>query len=584
MARRQRLQEVPVPAPLPASLHLPAPRQGVVALGAIDFAPYNKRTFREGDARDLELLENLRATGRILEPLLVRPVDDRFCLIAGERRVYFGRLAGILEADVVIYDVDLQTAMLMTWMENRFRKDLHCLEEASAIADLQAAGLTQEMIAAQIGMSTRWIALRARLTNLSPAWRELALNPDPELAVRLWNPSLLEVIALLSKDAQDELLTSHPWLTQTEPSLSELRGIVAEKTLQLSGAPWDLDDESLCPQAGACSSCPARSSVQAILFTDLFEDKTDLKDRCLSGPCWKAKAAAFLARTEAELRSKHPDLVLLTTTGSREHSGAIPSYSARPAKKKDPGAVLALVLDGSDRGKTRWVHPPEVTPPAAAAAAAPAPPPLPGQRAKTPLAVRREALNRRRKLLAIQAIAAAVAESVQLPPLSTILALGFVFGTEQTLNFGNLTWDLALDPIGRPTTPLPLWTLAETLAETSLDDLGRHLWGRVHPVLLKRLTILGTPSPEDVARAYEEASKLAALVGVDSAQHLLDATTTLADPQSWAEEEAALARALAADQHPDRTVGPDDDSEGSESPVSDQEASDDQENLEVAAA
>ena len=376
MARRQRPQEVPVPAPLPASLRLPAPRQGVVALGAIDFAPYNKRTFREGDARDLELLENLRATGRILEPLLVRPVDDRFCLIAGERRVYFGRLAGILEADVVIYDVDLQTAMLMTWMENRFRKDLHCLEEAAAIADLQAAGLTQEMIAAQIGMSTSWIALRARLTNLSPAWRELALNPDPELAVRLWNPSLLEVIALLSKDAQDELLSSHPWLTRTEPSLSELRGIVAEKTLQLSGAPWDLDDETLCPQAGACSSCPARSSVQAILFTDLFEDKTDLKDRCLSGPCWKAKAAAFLARTEAGLRAKHPDLILLTTTGSREHSGAIPSYSARPAKKKDPGAVLALVLDGSDRGKTRWVHPPEVTPPAAAAAAAPAPPAL----------------------------------------------------------------------------------------------------------------------------------------------------------------------------------------------------------------
>ncbi|HEV7515720.1 MAG TPA: hypothetical protein VGR07_05415 [Thermoanaerobaculia bacterium] len=110
-------------------------------------------------------------------------------------------------------------------------------------------------------------------------------------------------------------------------------------------------------------------------------------------------------------------------------------------------------------------------------------------------------LNRRRKLLAIQAIAAAVAESVQIPPLSTILALGFVFGTEQTLNFGNLTWDLALDHLGRPMTPLPLWSLAETLAETPLDDLGRHLWDRVHPVLLKRLTILGTPSPEDVARA-----------------------------------------------------------------------------------
>jgi hypothetical protein len=249
-------------------------------------------------------------------------------------------------------------------------------------------------------------------------------------------------------------------------------------------------------------------------------------------------------------------------SSTRANRGALHSWSVRPAKKKEPGAVLALVLDGSDRGKTRWVHPPELAPAAAPAATEPAAP-VPGQRAKTSLAVRRDRLDRRRKLVATTAIAAAVADSEQTPPLATVLALAFVFGTEQNLSSGTWSWDGSLSDFDKPTTPLPLWTLADELGGTAPEDLGPRLWRRVCPVLLKRTANIGTP--EDILRAYDEACNLAALVGVDSAQHLLEATASLADPKSWAEEEAAIARGAVEDR-PEPQGAPDADPDSAEVP------------------
>jgi ParB/RepB/Spo0J family partition protein len=559
MARRRETAA----AVVPISSLLPTPTKAVVRLDQIDPSPFNKRVFRENDPQDLELTENIRALGRILEPLLLRPERERYRLIAGERRLRCGRRAGLVEADAMVYEVDEPTANLLTFVENFHRRDLHYLEEAAAVEGLLTSGCSQEMIASQIGKPVKWVALRARLTNLSDRWRELALDPDPELAVRLWSPSHLEVIALLGKPAQDELLCAHEYLVETEPSVAQLRGIVSEMTLQLSGTPWSLDDDTLCPKAGACSTCPLRSSAHPTLFDDLDDESTSAKrskDRCLNLSCWKEKLAAFLARREAELRQDHPDLVLLTT-GSARKPGAVTAWSTRPAKKSQPGAVPALVLDGSDRGKLRWVHLPELPSAAQAAepAAAPAAP-VPGQRAKTPLPIRQAALDRRRKLLATETIATAVAASEQTPPLPTVIALACVFGTEQTLSSGSCSWDFslpdALPPISSPDTRLPLWTLAQDLAEgDDLGALGLRLWRRIRPVLLKRTASIGTP--EDILRGYGEASTLAALVGVDSAQHLKEATASLPDPHSWAAEAAAIARA-AADQAEPRPVETDD--------------------------
>ncbi len=549
MARHQTQETPTLPAPLLTSL--PKPSRQAVSLDLLDFTPFNKRTFVEGDPLDQELADNIRALGQILEPPLVRPVGERYCLIAGERRIRCGRAAGLTETDVLVYDIDEMTANILTFVENFHRRDLHYLQEAAAVADLIAAGCSQEMIAAQIGKPVKWVALRAHLTNLSPGWREAAL--DESLLVRLWSPSHLEVIALLSEVAQEELLQSHDYLLETEPTVTELRKIVAGKTLLLAGAPFRLDDETLCPQAGACSTCPFRSSSHPTLFEDLVEApaKEKPKDRCLSPSCWKAKQQAHLVRRETELRSTHANLVLVSSTG--QQSGSIPAWKTRPAKKGQAGAVPGFVLDGADQGKVRWILLPEPTRPAAPAASstgsiAELAQPLPGQRAKSTLAQRKAAKDRQRKQRATQTVAADVAQSSVVPPLRTVLGLASVFGTQQT-NCSGLNiydpWLIATFPEVEAS-PLAFWQVTETLAgpDVALEDLGAHLWRRVLPVLLKRTDNIGTP--EDILRAWEEATKLAALLAIDSAQHLAQATAELPDPQSWAAEEAALARAAAS--------------------------------------
>jgi hypothetical protein len=176
------------------------------------------------------------------------------------------------------------------------------------------------------------------------------------------------------------------------------------------------------------------------------------------------------------------------------------------------------------------------------------PPPLPGQRAKTPLAERRAAKDRQRKQRATQTLAAAVAEATEVPPLLTILGLASVFGTQQTNSTGWQIYDpwlLETWPDGLEVSPLALWKLAEdrAAAPATAEDLGAHLWRRVLPVLLKRTDTMGTP--DDVLRAWDEASRLGTMVGIDCSQHLAQATADLPDPQSWTAEAAAMARAAA---------------------------------------
>src|SRR5262249_36380246 len=163
---------------------------------------------------------------------------------------------------------------------------------------------------------------------------------DQETTVPTWPAAHLEVIALLSKPAQDRFLATHDYLVYEErPSLADLRALVANETLQLCGAPWPLGDDTLCPQAGACSVRPHRSSGQPILFEDFEVQPNPARkdDRCLNRACWDEKQQAFLTRTEERLRKKHPDLILLSTLGVSAPN-TVASWKTRTAKKNEDGA------------------------------------------------------------------------------------------------------------------------------------------------------------------------------------------------------------------------------------------------------
>ena len=80
----------------------------------------------------------------MLEPLLVRPKDDKYELIAGERRLKASQIAGLEEVPVIILDLDDTAATQVRIIENLQREDLNPLEETEGILELLSLRLGEK--------------------------------------------------------------------------------------------------------------------------------------------------------------------------------------------------------------------------------------------------------------------------------------------------------------------------------------------------------------------------------------------------------------------------------------------------------
>ncbi|MDP9405053.1 MAG: ParB/RepB/Spo0J family partition protein [Actinomycetota bacterium] len=143
-------------------------RSGLVSLPltAIRPNPRQPRGVFDGAALE-ELAHSLREVG-VLQPIVVRPVgDERFEIVAGERRFRAARLAGLAEIPAVVRhteDADLLTEALV---ENVHRADLNPLEEAAAYQQLRDDfGITHEELASKLGKSRSAVSNTLRLLTL----------------------------------------------------------------------------------------------------------------------------------------------------------------------------------------------------------------------------------------------------------------------------------------------------------------------------------------------------------------------------------------------------------------------------------
>lgn len=114
----------------------------------------------------LELSESIKNYGMI-QPIVVRRINDYYELIAGERRFRAAKIAGLKKLPAIIKDFDKSTAFEVALMENIQRKDLNPIEEAESFYKLQTEfGFSQEEIAEKVGKSRSAIANAIRLLNL----------------------------------------------------------------------------------------------------------------------------------------------------------------------------------------------------------------------------------------------------------------------------------------------------------------------------------------------------------------------------------------------------------------------------------
>jgi len=114
----------------------------------------------------LELSESIKNYGMI-QPIVVRRINDYYELIAGERRFRAAKIAGLKKLPAIIKDFDKSTSFEVALIENIQRKDLNPIEEAESFYKLQTEfGFSQEEIAEKVGKSRSAIANAIRLLNL----------------------------------------------------------------------------------------------------------------------------------------------------------------------------------------------------------------------------------------------------------------------------------------------------------------------------------------------------------------------------------------------------------------------------------
>ncbi|MSQ48346.1 MAG: ParB/RepB/Spo0J family partition protein [Deltaproteobacteria bacterium] len=133
--------------------------------------PHQPRRFFD-DERITELAESIRQQG-ILQPLLVRKLDQGYGLIIGERRLRAAQRAGLDRVPVVIKEVTDAQSMEMALVENIQREELTPIEEALAYRQLMdELHLTQEEIATRVGKSRPVITNLLRVLNLPDEIKE----------------------------------------------------------------------------------------------------------------------------------------------------------------------------------------------------------------------------------------------------------------------------------------------------------------------------------------------------------------------------------------------------------------------------
>ena len=120
-----------------------------------------------------ELVESIREHG-IIQPLIVRDVDGKLELIAGERRWRACQRLELTEVPVIVRTASDKDVVEMALIENLQREDLNPIEEAEAYARLSREfGLKQEEIAQRVGKNRATVSNTIRLLDLEISVRDL---------------------------------------------------------------------------------------------------------------------------------------------------------------------------------------------------------------------------------------------------------------------------------------------------------------------------------------------------------------------------------------------------------------------------
>ncbi|MEA4897806.1 MAG: ParB/RepB/Spo0J family partition protein [Christensenellaceae bacterium] len=143
------------------------PGDAVLQLRIADIDPNRTQPRRRFDEDALgELAASIASVG-VIQPVIVRELNGRYQLIAGERRWRAARMAGLSEIPAIVRDWDEVKRLEVALIENLQRDDLNPIEEAQGVRQLmEQCGYTQEAAAERLGKSRSALANLLRLLTL----------------------------------------------------------------------------------------------------------------------------------------------------------------------------------------------------------------------------------------------------------------------------------------------------------------------------------------------------------------------------------------------------------------------------------
>lgn len=178
----EALLGTPVAGPHPAEPAVPSPASPVtqslataatprISVYDIEANPYQPR--REFDEAEIDQLSDSLQEHGLLQPILVRRVEERYQLVAGERRLRAAIKAGWPDVPVQVIEADDRKTAEIAIVENLQRKDLNALEKAASFQRyLQQYGCTQDELAGRLQLDRSTIANLIRLLELPETVRQ----------------------------------------------------------------------------------------------------------------------------------------------------------------------------------------------------------------------------------------------------------------------------------------------------------------------------------------------------------------------------------------------------------------------------
>ncbi len=190
---------------------------------------YQPRSYMD-EAALQTLADSIQAQG-IMQPILVRPINDnRYEIIAGERRWRAAKIAGLTQVPVLIRQIADESALAMALIENIQRENLNPLEEAFGIKRLiDEFAMTHEKAAHAVGRSRAAVSNLLRLLSLCAPVQNLLMQQKLDMG---------HARALIGLDAAQQIMLANK-IAQDNLSVREVENLVKKIDQNLGQEPED---------------------------------------------------------------------------------------------------------------------------------------------------------------------------------------------------------------------------------------------------------------------------------------------------------------------------------------------------------